>query len=378
MLVVDDKADDLVVVEGVLRPLDVDVVTVSSGEEALRRLSGNDFALVLLDVHMPDLDGFETARRIKSTVRGRTTPIIFVTSLDGDRALEGYGTGAVDYLVKPFDPIVLRSKVAAFVDLHRNARIIDDQRRQLAAHLEERNVAQASLRAQAAELVRSNAELERFAFVAGHDLQEPLDVVAGLVELVGDRIGDDVDPELATALEQAGTGLRAVRDHLDDLLAYAEAGTAELNVAPVPLDELVDEVLGDQAVTLEEIDALVTSDPLPTVDVDRWQLGLVMSNLISNAVRYRSERPLRIHVGLSRVEDDWVVSVADNGLGIGEAEMATVFSAFGPRDGASSGGIGLALCRRILERHGGSVGTSALPGHGTTVLVRLPRRSTGP
>ncbi|MEX2660104.1 MAG: response regulator [Acidimicrobiales bacterium] len=381
VLVVDDKPANLLAVEALLEPLELDVVSVPSGEEALRQLLSRDFAVILLDIQMPDLDGFETARLIKGRARSRSIPIIFLTALDRDLShqLEGYDAGAVDYLHKPFHPSVLRSKVAVFVELHRKAKIIDDQREELATRLEQRDAAQAALRAQAAELARSNAELERFAFVAGHDLQEPLDVVAGLVELAVDGLGADVAPDLASALAEAVAGLRGVRRHLDDLLAYAEAGTAELHLSPVDLSELVEEVLLDQAVHLEDIGATVTCDPLPTVQADRWQLGLVLSNVIDNAVRYRSERALAIHLGLSKVDDDWVVSIADNGAGIEPEGLSTLFTAFGGLDaGSPATGVGLALCRRILERHGGSIEASSVPGQGTTISLRLPSGPPSP
>lgn len=373
VLVVDDTPANLLVVTAVLEPLDVEVVTAGSGEEALRRLLSNDFAVILLDIQMPDLDGFETARLIKARARTRSIPIIFLTALDRDLELEGYSTGAVDYLTKPFNPSVLRTKVAAFVELHRNARVIEDQRQQLAERLEERDRAQAALRAQAVELARSNAELERFASVAGHQLQEPLDVAAGLVELAVDRLGTQVPGEVTGALVQAGIGLREARAHLDDLLAYAAAGSAALHIVPVDLGELVDEVLRDRAADLDGVGASVTCDPLPTVLADRWQLGLVLANLVDNAVRYRSDRTLEVHVALSKVEDHWVLSIADNGVGIEAEGLSTLFTAFGNLDVTTTpSGVGLALCRRIVERHGGSIAATSIPGQGTTISLRLP------
>ena len=377
ILVVDDQPANLVAVEAVLEPLDLDIVTARSGEDALRTLLHETFALILLDIQMPELDGFETARLIKRRARTRNIPIIFLTALDHglDRQIEGYASGAVDFLSKPFDPRVLRSKVAVFVDLHRQAGVIEEQRAALAARLAERDAAEAALRAQAVELARSNAELERFAAVAAHALQEPLDVVAGLVELAADRLDPATAPDQVLALGEAGTGLRGARAQLDDLLAYAEAGTKVLHVVPVDLGQLVDEVVADHGRTLDAVGARVTSDPLPVVPVDRWQLGLVLTNLLDNAIRFRAERPLEVHVGLSRVGERWAVSVTDNGVGIDPGGLATLFTAFGSRDADRAGagvGVGLALCRRIVERHGGAIEASSVVGQGTTITLHLP------
>lgn len=381
VLVVDDVPANLLAVEAVLEPLELDVVTVGSGEEALRRLLHVTFAVILLDIQMPELDGFATARLIKARARTRSIPIIFLTALDRDldHELEGYGTGAVDYLTKPFDPQVLRSKVAVFVDLHRQANLIEAQHLELAERLIERDRAEAALRAQAAELARSNAELERFAAVAAHELQEPLDVISGLVEVARLRLPAGSPPEPALALEEAGAALGEVRAELDSLLAYAEAGTTPLHVVPVDLDDLLAELVREDAARLDAIGATVTNDPLPVILADRWQIGLVLANLLDNAVRFRSDEPLEVHVGLSRDGADWVLSVRDNGIGIEPAAIPTLFTAFGAKGGeGGTASVGLGLCCRIVQRHGGAIDVDSVVGQGTTLSVRLPAGSGEP
>src|SRR3989440_7943205 len=189
VLLVDDRPDNLLALRAVLEPLGFDLVEAGSGEEALRHLLAGEFALIVLDVQMPGLDGFETARLIRGRERTRYVPIIFLTAISGqpEPYLRGYQSGAVDYVYKPFEPEILRAKVAVFAELWTRGATIEAQREELAARLAELDEAHAGLAAQAVELERSNAALERFAEVAGVELRGPMDTVAGFVELLCDR-----------------------------------------------------------------------------------------------------------------------------------------------------------------------------------------------
>ena len=376
MLVVDDHPENLLAVEAVLEPLDLEILRAGSGAEALKHLLTEDVAVILLDVQMPELDGFETARLIKARARTANIPIIFLTAINRDLShqLRGYETGAVDYLAKPFEPEVLRSKVSVFVNLFRQARTIEAQRALLERRLEERDLAQRRLHEQAAELERSNTELERFAFVASHDLREPLQVVAGFVDLLQARHHAEGSPgyELAT---RARDGIRSMTVLIDELLTYARASTGEQCLEPLDLGRLFEQVRADLDGVIEERDAVVTADPLPTVVGDRWQLGRVLWHLLDNALKFTAEGEAQVHVGLARRDDRWVLSVRDNGIGI-EADQVpglfTIFSRLHPRRAYEGAGVGLALCRRVVERHGGDIWIDSGPGQGTTVSFTLP------
>ncbi len=208
VLIVDDRPDNLLALEATLEPLDVEVTQAQSGPDALRQLLNEDFAVILLDVQMPGMDGYETARLIKTRARSANVPIIFLTAIsrETEHQLRGYEAGAVDYLAKPFDPEVLRSKVAVFMALHEQARTIEAQNRLLAERLEERDRARAALGRHAAELQRSNAALDRFASVVSHDLLEPLHVVGGMLEVLADRHGRDLADEGRQLVDRAGPG----------------------------------------------------------------------------------------------------------------------------------------------------------------------------
>ncbi|MGH2683959.1 MAG: sensor histidine kinase, partial [Actinomycetota bacterium] len=306
VLMVDDRPENLLALEAVLEQVDADLVQATSGTEALRWLLTNECAVILMDVQMPDIDGYETARAIKGRPRTRNVPIIFLTAINREvqHQLEGYGAGAVDYLAKPFEPAVLRSKVEVLLELFRQSKLIEEQNRQLQDQLDRLMRAEADLQRQAAELERSNAELERFAFVASHDLREPLQVVGGFLELLRD---DPARDDAGLLLERSAAGIADLEGLIDQLLTYARASTAEQVLEPIALDELVSEVLdrlGDQA---RAASVSPTCDPLPTVRADRWQLGRVFHHLLENAIKFRRVGgDAEVHVGISRRGDDWV------------------------------------------------------------------------
>ncbi|HUP85666.1 MAG TPA: ATP-binding protein [Acidimicrobiales bacterium] len=385
ILVVDDRPDNLLAVEAVLEPLAVHVIRANSGKEALRHLLTEDVAVILLDVQMPELDGYETARLIKARARTQNIPIIFLTARDKavEHELDAYDTGAVDYLSKPFAPEVLRTKVQVFVDLYLQARTIDEQRALLERRLLERDEAETALRRQTVELERSNAELERFAFVASHDLREPLQVTAGFLDLLRQRhanagAGDDA----SMLVDRAVAGIEGMARLVDDLLSYARASTGAQRQTEIALDDLLLEVRGELAGLLERRDAVVSNDPLPTVLGDRWQLGRLFAHLIDNAVRFhRKGIAPEVHVGVTRREDHWVISVRDNGRGVDPADIPRMFALLGrvqadPAEGGGTG-VGLALCRRVVDRHGGDIWMESVVGQGSTVSFTLPVQVAG-
>lgn len=375
VLVVDDRPDNLVAVEAVLEPLKLDLIMANSGKEALKHLLTEDVAVILLDVQMPELDGYETARMIKSRGRTQNIPIIFLTARDRavEHELAAYSSGAVDYLAKPFEPTVLRSKVQVFVDLYRQASTIEEQRSLLEHRLFERNLAEEALRRQAIELERSNAELERFAFVASHDLREPLQVVAGFLDLLQEKAVCDTDGlELVNLAMSTVEGMSRL---VDDLLTYSRASSGQRRPVALDLDAVLEDALAQLGDRIDAHDVRVTHDPLPRVVGDRWQLGRLFWHLLDNAITFRSDVEPEVHVGLSRRQDNWVVSVRDNGMGIDPVQVPRLFSLLGSDrtdDQPGGTGVGLALCRRVVERHGGEIWIDSVAGRGSTVSFTLP------
>ena len=265
MLLVDDRPDNLLALQAVLEPLGLDLVEAGSGEEALRHLLAGEFALIVLDVQMPVLDGFETARLIRGRERTRYVPIIFLTAISGEpeHYLRGYQSGAVDYVYKPFEPEILRAKVSVFVELWSRGATIEAQREELAGRLAELDEAHAGLAAQAVELERSNAALERFAEVVGVELREPLHTVAGLLDLLDDRHAGTLSDEGRTLLARAMAGTDRARSIVGSLLDYARASTADLRRDRFPLAEALAEAEAETGPLLAEAKAEVAADGLP-------------------------------------------------------------------------------------------------------------------
>jgi signal transduction histidine kinase len=229
------------------------------------------------------------------------------------------------------------------------------------------------LESQNALLVRSNEELQRFAFVASHDLQEPLRKIISFSGLLARRWPGDRDPDVDMYVDRIVGSATRMRRLIEDLLAFSRAGGAT-ELTPVDCELAYRSVLDSLALVLAETGATVTSDPLPTVLANRTSLEQLLQNLIGNAVKYRSEAPPRIHVSAKACADGWRLTVADNGIGIDMAYADRIFQVFQrlhPRGRYEGTGIGLALCKRIVEAHGGRIGVDSIVGVGSTFWLTL-------
>jgi signal transduction histidine kinase len=379
VLLVDDRPDNLLALRAVLEPLGLDLVEAASGEEALRHLLAGEFALIILDVQMPVLDGFETARLIRGRERTRYVPIIFLTAISGEpeHYQRGYESGAVDYVYKPFEPEILRAKVLVFSELWIRGATIEAQREELAGRLAELDAAHAGLAAQAVELERSNAALERFAEVVGVELREPLHTVAGLLDLLDDRHAVALSDEGRTLLARALAGTDRARSIVGSLLDYARASTGELQRDRLPLAEVLAEAEAETGPQLAETKGEVIANGLPLVAGDRRQLVELLTQLLDNSVRYRGAAPPVVTVSAETVQGGVRVTVADNGPGVPETDLPRLFTAFARPVPATTtsergAGLGLALCRRIVERHGGMIWAERGGDGGLVVCFELP------
>ncbi len=391
VLIVDDRADNLTALEESLAPLAIRITKAHSGAEALRSLLVEDYAVILLDVQMPDIDGFETARLIKNRTRTRHIPIIFLTAISREieHQLHGYSTGAVDYLAKPFDPEVLRSKVSVFVALHDQSRVIEEQNRLLAERLDERDRAEHALSRHTAELQRSNAALDRLASAASDDILAPLQVLSGMLELLSLRHAADLGDEGKLLVERSRQRTLELAAMVERVLADAQEDLEPVRREPTDLNLVLDRARLNLGPLLDKADIALTADPLPTVMADEWQLVQVFIYLLVAAQRRSDLTRPAIHIGLSRRRKEWLISVADNGSGVPSAaaasgrqglerperEYAATVDARADSHGGYDtfdGGAGLAIARRLVERHGGTISTEAVPGRGTTTSFSLP------
>ena len=221
----------------------------------------------------------------------------------------------------------------------------------------------------------SNDRLEQFAYAASHDLQEPLRMVSSYLRLIESRYADDLDGDGHEFLDFAVDGADRMRGMIDGLLAYSRVERQGNPFEATDLDAVLDDALADLGVLVEEREARVTADPLPTVCGDATQLRQLLQNLLNNAIEYSEERP-RVHVSAEAGESGWVVSVRDDGIGIDPANQERVFEVFHRLhaiDEHPGSGIGLALCKRIVERHGGDIWVESAPGDGATFSFSVPQ-----
>jgi light-regulated signal transduction histidine kinase (bacteriophytochrome) len=353
---VDDHEANLQALAAILEGYGEHLVTARSGPEALLRLLEREFAVVLLDVQMPGMDGFETAEMIRARGRSHDTPIVFLTAFSqGDEhVLRGYALGAVDYVFKPIAPEILRSKVAVFVELVRRRR------------------REAAMRA---ELARSNQELATFAEVVAHDLQAPLRGVQGHLDLLQKREGQRLEDAGRRLVTSAIAEAERMGAQIRDLLAYARVRSEPAETRLVDASESVKRALELLRAPIEDAKASITCGPLPVLVTDPGRLTQLFQNLLDNAVKFRRAEPPRVHVSAEREGDDWLFTVSDNGIGIDEKDRERVFGVFQrlhSRAEYPGTGIGLAICRKIVEGQGGRIRVEASPEGGSAFRFTLP------
>jgi PAS domain S-box-containing protein len=246
----------------------------------------------------------------------------------------------------------------------------------LQIEIAERQRTEKALERYAAELQRSNQELQQFAYVASHDLQEPLRMVTSYVQLLARRYKGQLDADADDFIAFAVDGATRMQQLIKGLLAYSRVGTRGQPFAPTDCQSALDQALADLKVTLEENGATVTHDPLPTVMADATQLGQLFQNLIGNAVKFRNDRPSQIHVGAKQRDDEWLFWVQDNGIGIEPQYTERIFLIFQrlhTRDEYPGTGIGLSICKRIVERHDGRIWVESEPGQGSRFYFTIPK-----
>lgn len=267
-------------------------------------------------------------------------------------------------------------------DLRRLGGAVEAMRRRLAEELAAAERTRQLLDEQAADLRRSNAELEQFAYVASHDLQEPLRKVSSFTQLLQRRYGGRLDERADQYIAFAVDGANRMQTLINDLLAFSRVGRVHNQQATVDLDRIADQTADALSVAIEEADARIERDPLPTVVGDATQLGMLWQNLISNAVKFRHPgRPPRIRVTARRDGELWRFSVADNGIGI-DPEFAekvfVIFQRLHTKDAYPGSGIGLAMCKKIVEFHGGVIAVDPEYGPGTRITFTLPAQPPEP
>jgi light-regulated signal transduction histidine kinase (bacteriophytochrome) len=265
--------------------------------------------------------------------------------------------------------IALMEAIGAIVAPVLDARLQRDRQERARKRAEEELVGKAE------ELARSNADLEEFAYAASHDLQQPLRMVGSYLGLLERRYKSKLDSDADEFIEFAVDGAKRMQQLIHDLLVYSRVGTRGRAFEPVDLNGILHEVIRNLEVTISENNAAVTRDELPTVSADRAQLVQLVQNLVGNAIKFHGQQPPRVHIEAAQSDREWVFSVQDNGIGIDpkyEDQVFKVFQRLHTSDEYPGTGIGLAVCRRIVERYGGRIWFESEPGKGTTFYFTLP------
>ncbi len=245
----------------------------------------------------------------------------------------------------------------------------------IARDITERKRSDEKLKQTMADLKRSNTDLEQFAYVVSHDLQEPLRMVTSYVQLLSKRYKDKLDSDADDFIGFAVDGASRMHTLIQDLLTYSRVGTRGNPLTPAACEDALDQALANLKLTIEDSGAVVTHDPLPTVAADSSQLVQLFQNLIGNAIKFHDDEPLRVHVAVERKDDEWKFSVVDNGIGIDPEFFERIFVIFQRlhgREEYSGTGIGLAVCKKIVDRHGGRMWVESEPGRGATFYFTIP------
>lgn len=370
VLLVDDRESNLKLLGAILQGLDLHLVTATSGEEAMEACRIQEFAAILLDVRMPGMDGFETARVIRQHHASRQTPIIFVTASGGDerRVFEGYTAGPVDYIQKPVAPAILRAKVSVFNELFKTNAAL----RQQTLDLSESNRA---LEKQLAEIQRLNrdlqaaySELESFSYSVSHDLRTPVNAIYNFSQFLQEDYSAVLDDQGRDYLNRVQASAQHMERLIDDLMNLSRVVRSSIRFTDVDLTQMAKEVARDLAAGAPERKVEVNIAKGMRVRADVILLKAVVENLLGNAWKYSGQQASpSIEVGMFARAEETVFFVKDNGIGLDTSDARRLFVPFVRLPGARAfegTGIGLATVARILHRHGGRVWAEGENGKG--------------
>ncbi|MFT4153600.1 ATP-binding protein [Parafilimonas sp.] len=390
ILIVDDKKENLFSLKTLLQLNLYDVDTAMSGEEALRKILKSEYELIILDVQMPGMDGYEVAENITGYSKSKDIPIIFLSAVNIDKRFitKGYTSGGVDYITKPFDPELLLLKIKTFVRLYKQTKELNDIKHNLEKKVEERT---AELIEANKELEASNTELQQYAFIASHDLQEPLRKIITFSQIVKERFMGNNDA--GQYINRIIASSERMRTLINDLLSYSRLAT-DPDFVTASLNTVIRGAITDLELAIKEKKANISVDNLPAIEMIPDQIRQVFQNIISNAIKFSQPAAapeIKIWSDLTKEKSAGSkaaakggycrIYIADNGIGFNEQYLDKIFTMFQRLHGRSEyqgTGIGLSIVKKIIEKHNGLVTARSREGKGTTFILVLPVTQTKP
>lgn len=405
ILLVDDREDNLFSIETILERDNYTIIKANSGRAALKiLLQQHDFSLILMDVQMPDLNGFETATIIYERDKLRAIPIIFITAHDyGEESIfKGYRMGGVDYIYKPINPELLRVKVAVFVELYRKNQQLQLQEKKLLEvnktlqkEIEERKITEEKIRTLNTQLLENNIhlkavneELDQFAYVASHDLQEPLRKIMVFSDKIIQKKEQDTETE--KYFNKIIDSSRRMQSLINDLLSFSRHSMSSSDFKSTDLNELVKEAMSELEIEIEKSNALIHIDNLPVIRAVPSLIQQLFYNLLSNALKFKKKAVAPVvHIRSEKMNngelaslkvagngmDYYKITVSDNGIGFDNKyaeEIFMVFKRLHSYHEFEGTGVGLSICKKIIDKHKGFINASGDLDKGATFVVGLP------
>ncbi len=358
----------------------------SNGEAALMLAGEDSPELILLDIRLPDMDGFEVCRRLKEDPQTANIPVIFISGLEevADK-VKGFEAGGVDYITKSFQREEVLARLETHLALRRLQKQIEAQNVQLQQEIAKSKSAEEALADRTGqlerinrELVALNAELDGFTNMASHDMQEPLRTLIAFSDLLRKDLGDSLSEQAAKDLTFITDAAKRMQALVQDLLALSRAGRAPKKREKVSLRECADLALEALAMRVKETGAQIIYDKLPDVWGDSTLITQLYQNLIGNALKFIGDQCPIIQLTFEEREGTQVFGVKDNGIGIEPNYTREVFKPFRRLHGRvkyEGSGVGLAICRRIVDRHGGKIWVESEPGKGAHFRFTFPHRT---
>ncbi|WP_394774219.1 response regulator [Flavobacterium sp.] len=399
VLIVDDIKANIIALKKTLELHDINVDTAESGEEALKKILKTDYCLIIMDVQMPGLDGFEVVKILSGNKRTKDIPVIFLSALNIEKKyiFKGYETGAVEYITKPVDSDLLILKVKTFLKIYDQQRELKGIKELLSKEIIIRKEAQDNLEIKIAErtkelvlkneeLEMKNHELQQFSWVVSHDLNEPIRKIQIFIKIIKELYLAD-DAKAIDYVDRTIKSAERMQTLITDLLAYSRL-SSQVKPEVTDLNEVLQEVLSDFDYLIERKKATIKTSELPTIDSIPSQLRQVFQNLIGNALKFsgNSENPL-IEITSELIAEKSFespvssegkfcrITVKDNGIGFDEIYLDRIFIIFqslNDRQSYEGTGIGLAIAKKIIEKHNGLITAKSTLGEGASFIIILP------